>query len=63
MKVYLVLKHPRYPYGSDIKYLEAATIEACFVKKQDAQFIVDTKNEARRSGHYMWSVQTKVVKE
>lgn len=60
MKVYLALKHPRHPFGGDVRYLEAATVEGVFANKDDAQILVDTKNA--KTQFFKWSVQTKMIK-
>lgn len=50
-RVYIVLKHARYPYGMDVKYTQNATIEAVFDNKADA-FAMAKHKDKNNTGKY-----------
>ena len=58
MRVYIVLKHARFPYGLNVSYTKNATIEAVFDNKADA-FAMAKHKDKNSSGQY--SVVTKLV--
>ena len=57
-RVYIVLKHARFPYGLDVGYTKYATIESVFDNKADALAMAKHKDK-NNSGQY--SVVTKLV--
>lgn len=57
-RVYIVLKHARFPYSLDVRYTKDATIEAVFDNKEDAFAMAKHKNK-NNTGKY--SVVTKLV--
>ena len=57
-RVYIVLKHARFPYGLDVSYTKHATIESVFDNKADALAMAKHKDKDS-SGRY--SVITKLV--
>ena len=57
-RVYIVLKHARFPYGLDVRYTKNATIESVFDNKADALAMYQHKDK-NNSGQY--SVVTKLV--
>ena len=57
-RVYIVLKHARFPYGLDVRYTKYATIESVFDNKVDAVAMAKHKDK-NSTGQY--SVVTKLV--
>lgn len=58
-RVYIVLKHARFPYGLDVSYTKYATIESVFDNKSDALAMAKNKDK-NSAGQY--SVVTKLVR-
>ena len=57
-RVYIVLKHARFPHSLDVRYTKNATIESVFDNKADALAMAKHKDKDT-SGQY--SVVTKLV--
>jgi hypothetical protein len=57
-RVYIVLKHSRFPYGLDVSYTKHATIESVFDNKADALAMAKHKDKDS-SGQY--SVVTTLI--
>jgi hypothetical protein len=56
--VYLLLKHPQHPYQLRA-FMEAATVEAVYADKAQADAIAAAKN--KRAMYKHWSVKAKRV--
>ena len=50
-RVYIVLKHARFPHSLDVRYTKNATIEAVFDNKEDA-FAIAKHKDKDNTGKY-----------
>lgn len=57
--VYILLKHPPYPYNAS-KYLSAGELHGVFEDKKEAERVADEKNS--RKPHGLYAVHTKRLK-
>lgn len=60
MTVYLLMKHPPYPYNA-ARHLKAGEIVGIYRERAEPDRIAAEKNARRPS--YLWSVHTKRIKE
>lgn len=60
MTVYLLMKHPPYPYNASI-HLEAGEVMGVYRDRAEPDRIAAEKNNGRTS--FLWSVRAKRIKE
>lgn len=60
MKVYLLMKHPPYPYNQT-SHLKAAEVVGVYAEPEEPKRIAAEKNA--RCPSYLWTVKAKTVKE
>lgn len=61
MKVYLLLKHPTYPYNR-AEFIRAGEVMGVYGERTEPARIASEKN-ANKQRLYFWTVQAKRVKE